>query len=127
MCVDEIVRVPGGMPVRQLWALQIGLILRTTDACSPIFTSPHSLTPSHSLPPLPQVGKFKGILDNAVSADRIVKEKFESYLEAMNLLCKPLEELNAAILEGGTQAAAISGSHVRLCVCVCVCTVCVYM
>ena len=66
------------------------------------------------------MAKFKGILDNAVNADRIVKQKFESHLEAMNLLCKPLEELNAAIPKGGTQAAAISGSQVRLCVCVCV-------
>ena len=67
------------MPIRLIVSFQIGLILRTTDACPPIFTSPHSLTPSHSLPPLPQVAKFKGILDNAVSADRIVKEKLVSF------------------------------------------------
>ena len=91
---------------------------------SPELTSHYS----PSLPPsLPlthtQVAKFKRILDNAVSADRIVKEKFEAHLAAMNLLCKPLDELNAAIPKAGTHAAVISGSQVRggeerVCVCV---------
>ena len=61
-----------------------------------------------------QVAKFKGILDNATRADSIVKGKYENNREAMVLLGKPEAEITAAIPAAGAQAAAASGSQVRV-------------
>ena len=59
-----------------------------------------------------QVGKFRGILENATRADGIVKEKFENNREAMILLSKPVGEIQASLPQAGAQAAVLSGSQV---------------
>ena len=59
-----------------------------------------------------EITKFKGILDAATQADQKVKEKYESNRQAMILLGKPLEELNAAIPKAGAQASSLSASQV---------------
>ena len=59
-----------------------------------------------------EVEKFKGILDAATQADQKVKEKYESNRQAIILLGKPLEELNAAIPKAGAQASSLSASQV---------------
>ena len=69
----------------------------------------HTHTHTHT----PQVSKFRAILDTAVQADHTVKEKYETHKQAMILLGKPLDELNAAIPKAGVQGAALSGSQVR--------------
>ena len=67
-----------------------------------------------------EVTKFKGILDAATQADQKVKEKYESNRQAIILLGKPLEELNAAIPKAGAQASSLSGSQVGGAACSCV-------
>ena len=59
-----------------------------------------------------EITKFKGILDAATQADQKVKEKYESNRQAIILLGKPLEELNAAIPKAGAQASSLSASQV---------------
>ena len=59
-----------------------------------------------------EIEKFKGILDAATQADQKVKEKYESNRQAIILLGKPLEELNAAIPKAGAQASSLSASQV---------------
>lgn len=59
-----------------------------------------------------EVEKFKGILDAATQADQKVKEKYEGNRQAIILLGKPLEELNAAIPKAGAQASSLSASQV---------------
>ena len=59
-----------------------------------------------------QVGKFKGIMENATRADGIIKEKFQKNREAMALLSKPVGEIQASLPQAGAQAAVLSGSQV---------------
>ncbi|XP_026475185.1 programmed cell death 6-interacting protein [Ctenocephalides felis] len=45
--------------------------------------------------------KYQQIINNATQADNTVKQKFQTYLEGMELLSKSNEELRAAIPSGG--------------------------
>ncbi|BFZ06266.1 hypothetical protein BsWGS_09305 [Bradybaena similaris] len=70
-------------------------------------------TPSTSLtkPMRDEAGKYRGILDTAVQADHIVKEKYNSHKSAISLLSKPKGELEAA-LPAATAAGSLQKSSV---------------
>ncbi len=61
-----------------------------------------------------EVGKFRGILDNATRADGIVREKFEKNRDAMILLSSPVAEIQSSLPQAGAQAAVLKGSQVGL-------------
>ncbi|XP_029445481.1 programmed cell death 6-interacting protein isoform X2 [Rhinatrema bivittatum] len=70
-------------------------------------------TPSNELyKPLRAEGtNFRNILDQAVSADAVVKERYQTQRETLALLCKPEAELNAAI-PSANPASTMQGSEV---------------
>ncbi|XP_060103578.1 programmed cell death 6-interacting protein isoform X2 [Heteronotia binoei] len=70
-------------------------------------------TPSNDLyKPLRAEGaNYRNILDKAVQADKQVKERYQSHRETISLLCKPEEELNAAI-PSANPAKTMQGSEV---------------
>ncbi|XP_078662086.1 programmed cell death 6-interacting protein-like isoform X4 [Branchiostoma floridae x Branchiostoma belcheri] len=67
-------------------------------------------TPSAQLysPLRAEGGKYQSILDNAIHADAIVREKYNKHAENITLLCKP-EELPGKI-PSSSPAAALQGS-----------------
>ncbi|KAM4687594.1 programmed cell death 6-interacting protein isoform 2-T2 [Discoglossus pictus] len=56
-------------------------------------------------------GSFGNILDKAVGADAVVKERYQAHREAISILCKPEAELNAAI-PSANPAKTMQGSEV---------------
>lgn len=55
---------------------------------------------------------FRSILDKAVQADQVVKERYHTHCEMIALLCKPENELNAAI-PSANPTRTLQGSEVR--------------
>lgn len=54
------------------------------------------------------------MLDKAVQADGLVRERYQSHRDTIALLCKPEPELNAAI-PSANPAKTMQGSEVRSC------------
>ncbi|KAG8442688.1 hypothetical protein GDO86_011469 [Hymenochirus boettgeri] len=54
---------------------------------------------------------FRGVLDRAIGADAVVKERYQTHREAIAILCKPETELNAAI-PSANPAKTLQGSEV---------------
>lgn len=54
---------------------------------------------------------FRNILDKAVQADQVVKERYTAHCEMIALLCKPENELSAAI-PSANPAKTLQGSEV---------------
>lgn len=55
---------------------------------------------------------FRGVLDKAIQADQVVKERYNTHCEMIALLCKPENELNAAI-PSANPTKTLQGSEVR--------------
>ncbi|XP_038580558.1 programmed cell death 6-interacting protein isoform X2 [Micropterus salmoides] len=70
-------------------------------------------TPSGDLyKPLRAEGaNFRNILDKAVQADQVVKDRYNTHCEMITLLCKPENELNAAI-PSANPTRTLQGSEV---------------
>ncbi|KAM9319406.1 LOW QUALITY PROTEIN: programmed cell death 6-interacting protein [Gastrophryne carolinensis] len=70
-------------------------------------------TPSNELyKPLRAEGSnLRNVLDKAISADAVVKERYQSQREAIAILCKPEAELNSAI-PSANPAKTMQGSDV---------------
>ncbi|XP_061678393.1 programmed cell death 6-interacting protein isoform X2 [Syngnathoides biaculeatus] len=70
-------------------------------------------TPSGDLyKPLRSEGaNFRNILDKAVQADQVVKDRYDAHCDAIALLCKPESELSAA-LPSANPAKTLQGSEV---------------
>uniref|UniRef100_A0A8D0H0P9 Programmed cell death 6-interacting protein n=1 Tax=Sphenodon punctatus TaxID=8508 RepID=A0A8D0H0P9_SPHPU len=70
-------------------------------------------TPSNELyKPLRAEGaNFRNILDKAVQADKLVKERYQTHRDTIALLCKPEADLNAAI-PSANPAKTMQGSEV---------------
>lgn len=60
----------------------------------------------------PEGANFCNILDKAVQADQVVKERNNAHCEMIGLLCKPENELNAAI-PSASPTKTLQGSEVR--------------
>lgn len=56
---------------------------------------------------------FRNILDKAVQADQVVRERYTAHCEMITLLCKPENELSAAI-PSANPAKTLQGSEVRV-------------
>lgn len=57
-------------------------------------------------------GNFRNILDKAVCADQVVKERYNNHCEMIALLCKPENELCSAI-PSANPAKTLQGSEVK--------------
>nr|XP_006635761.1 PREDICTED: programmed cell death 6-interacting protein isoform X1 [Lepisosteus oculatus] len=70
-------------------------------------------TPSNDLyKPLRTEGSnFRNVLDKAVQADKVVRERYHTHCDMIALLCKPEPELNAAI-PSANPAKTLQGSEV---------------
>ncbi|XP_063041391.1 programmed cell death 6-interacting protein isoform X2 [Engraulis encrasicolus] len=70
-------------------------------------------TPSGDLykPLRAEGGNFRNVLDKAVSADQVVRERFNTHCEMIGLLCRPENELNAAI-PSANPTKTLQGSEV---------------
>lgn len=72
-----------------------------------------SRQPSYlSLPPL-EGANFRNVLDKAVQADQVVKDRYNTHCDMIALLCKPENELNAAI-PSANPTRTLQGSEVCL-------------
>lgn len=54
---------------------------------------------------------FRNILDKAVQADQVVKDRYNTHCDMIALLCKPENELNAAI-PSANPTKTLQGSEV---------------
>lgn len=70
-----------------------------------------SVLPPFSSTPL-EGANFRSILDKAVQADQVVKERYNTHCEMIALLCKPENELSAAI-PSANPTKTLQGSEVR--------------
>uniref|UniRef100_A0A6Q2YWL2 BRO1 domain-containing protein n=1 Tax=Esox lucius TaxID=8010 RepID=A0A6Q2YWL2_ESOLU len=70
-------------------------------------------TPSGDLykPLRAEGGNFRSVLDKAVQADQVVRERYNTHCEMIALLCKPEAELSAA-LPSANPAKTLQGSEV---------------
>ncbi|XP_062342761.1 programmed cell death 6-interacting protein isoform X2 [Osmerus eperlanus] len=70
-------------------------------------------TPSGDLykPLRAEGGNFRSVLDKAVQADQVVRERYNTHCEMIALLCKPEAELTAAI-PSANPAKTLQGSEV---------------
>ncbi|KAM9340432.1 programmed cell death 6-interacting protein isoform 2-T2 [Symphorus nematophorus] len=77
------------------------------------FSQRWNRTPSGDLyKPLRAEGaNFRNILDKAVQADQVVKDRYNTHCEMITLLCKPENELNAAI-PSANPTKTLQGSEV---------------
>ncbi|XP_069070966.1 programmed cell death 6-interacting protein isoform X1 [Pleurodeles waltl] len=77
------------------------------------FTERWQRTPSNELykPLRAEGGNFRNILDKAVGADRLVKERYQSHRETISILSKSESELNASI-PSANPAKTLQGSEV---------------
>lgn len=56
-------------------------------------------------------GNFRNILDKAVQADQVVKERYNAHCDMIALLCKPENEICSAI-PSANPAKTLQGSEV---------------
>ncbi|XP_069469289.1 programmed cell death 6-interacting protein isoform X2 [Ambystoma mexicanum] len=77
------------------------------------FTERWQRTPSNELykPLRAEGGNFRNILDKAVGADRLVKERYQSHRDTISILSKPEADLNASI-PSANPAKTLQGSEV---------------
>uniref|UniRef100_A0A8B9KZV6 Programmed cell death 6 interacting protein n=1 Tax=Astyanax mexicanus TaxID=7994 RepID=A0A8B9KZV6_ASTMX len=77
------------------------------------FSQRWNRTPSGDLykPLRAEGGNFRSVLDKAVQADQVVRERYNSHCEMIALLCKPENELCAAI-PSANPAKTLQGSEV---------------
>ncbi|XP_041759397.1 programmed cell death 6-interacting protein isoform X3 [Coregonus clupeaformis] len=77
------------------------------------FSQRWNRTPSGDLykPLRAEGGNFRSVLDKAVQADQVVKERYNTHCEMIALLCKPEAELTAAI-PSANPAKTLQGSEV---------------
>uniref|UniRef100_A0A8C5EBU6 BRO1 domain-containing protein n=1 Tax=Gouania willdenowi TaxID=441366 RepID=A0A8C5EBU6_GOUWI len=70
-------------------------------------------TPSGDLykPLRAEGGNFRSVLDKAVQADQVVKDRYNTHCDMITLLCKPENELNAAI-PSANPTKTLQGSEV---------------
>ncbi|XP_029299184.1 programmed cell death 6-interacting protein isoform X2 [Cottoperca gobio] len=70
-------------------------------------------TPSGDLykPLRAEGGNFRNILDKAVQADQVVRDRYNAHCDMITLLCKPENELNAAI-PSANPTKTLQGSEV---------------
>ncbi|CDQ87762.1 unnamed protein product [Oncorhynchus mykiss] len=78
------------------------------------FSQRWNRTPSGDLykPLRAEGGNFRSVLDKAVQADQVVRERYNAHCEMIALLCKPEAELTAAI-PSANPAKTLQGSEVR--------------
>ena len=107
-------------------SLSLSLFLPLSFSLSLSLSPSFSPSPCPSFPlclflPLapPEGGNFRSVLDKAVQADQVVRERYNAHCEMIALLCKPEAELTAAI-PSANPAKTLQGSEVCVCVCVCV-------
>lgn len=74
-------------------------------------------------PPLPEGANFRSVLDKAIQADQVVKDRYNTHCEMIALLCKPENELNAAI-PSANPAKTLQGSEVWPFICFCMTSWC---
>lgn len=60
----------------------------------------------------PEGANFSSVLDKAVAADQVVRERFNTHCEMIALLCRPESELSAAI-PSANPTKTLQGSEVR--------------
>lgn len=58
--------------------------------------------------------KYRQIINNAVEADKVVRDKFETHKSGMILLSKPAGELQAAVPRGTSAGITNSPAVARL-------------
>lgn len=77
------------------------------------FSQRWNRTPSGDLykPLRAEGGNFRNVLDKAVQADQVVKERYNTHCEMIALLCKPENELSAAI-PSANPAKTLQGSEI---------------
>ncbi|XP_070970498.1 programmed cell death 6-interacting protein isoform X1 [Oncorhynchus clarkii lewisi] len=77
------------------------------------FSQRWNRTPSVDLykPLRAEGGNFRSVLDKAVQADQVVRERYNAHCEMIALLCKPEAELTAAI-PSANPAKTLQGSEV---------------
>jgi len=61
---------------------------------------------------LPEGANFRNILDKAVQADQVVGDRYTTHCDMIALLCKPENELNAAI-PSANPTKTLQGNEVR--------------
>lgn len=69
--------------------------------------------PSPTLSHLPEGTNFRNVLDKAVQADQVVRDRYNAQCDMIALLCKPENELNAAI-PSANPTRTLQGSEVCL-------------
>lgn len=62
---------------------------------------------------IPEGANFRSILDKAIQADQVVKDRYNTHCEMIALLCKPEKELSDAI-PSANPMKTLQGSEVRL-------------
>lgn len=79
------------------------------------FKAQWARTPSAKLndPLKSNLQKYSQIINTAVNADGIVKEKFEKHKEKMNMLCLPEDQLQSDIPAGSPVASCSSVEHLK--------------
>lgn len=99
--------------------LRAGMRLFILNARS-LFMAPFPLWLLFPLIFFPTEGaNFRNILDKAVQADQVVRDRYNTHCDMIALLCKPENELNAAI-PSANPTKTLQGSEVcltSLCLC----------
>lgn len=90
---------------------------RGSSSFLPLSLLPHPHT--HTCLPLPEGANFRSVLDKAIQADQVVKDRYNTHCEMIALLCKPENELNAAI-PSANPTKTLQGSEVWHSICFCV-------
>lgn len=72
------------------------------------YTVPYCLLPYRSHP---EGANFRNVLDKAVQADQVVRDRYNAHCDMITLLCKPENELVAAI-PSANPAKTLQGSEV---------------
>lgn len=62
--------------------------------------------------PSSEGANFRSVLDKAVGADQVVRDRYNTQCDMIALLCKPESELNAAI-PSANPTKTLQGSEVR--------------
>lgn len=72
----------------------------------------HLICSSFSFFFLSEGTNFRNVLDKAVGADQVVRDRYNTQCDMIALLCKPENELNAAI-PSANPTKTLQGSEVR--------------